>query len=494
VSVRDLWNIAGRAGRANVETEGHIILLETNSIPRVMTNYYLDQRNVKPIRSQLWRVYEYLAATRLSDHVLDLDLAALDNVEVGDKAFLTRFDSQLLATLVEEIIGTDVESDLEKLLSTTLFGTQALRLGTDTSPVNLYAKDRIGAIRARISDPSKRMAYYRTGLAIPSCEHLEVLVSEFLESHGVSFVSYGEDGWDELLEELLRRSFSVAETSVAVDESILVPLAMRWINYASLTELRQILADADQGVGRDPVRAANLLQEALVEKGPWGLSSFLKILDTKLEPLGTSLPRHYTVIPAMVKFGVASPVSAYLSGLGLRDRVAAQRLEGYFIAEGGSFDANFPEVLEWFANLLPEEVSESLQGETRRIERALRVITRLNSSRRGRDFIQTNQTTVLSRVMGLRYELRYRHLANVAVEDTVSLRREFDNLYDQNAILIANQRGDDLGYVRRDTAKIIAPFMDSGLEVVGRVQELKHPTSTLPWGDATIEISVRREL
>ena len=306
------------------------------------------------------------------------------------------------------------------------------------------------------------------------------------------FVEFGEHGWVELIEVLVRNGFSVEETSVNLDSSILVPLASSWMNYASHSELREMVREADPHLGADTARTANLLQDVLVEKGPWGLSSFLKIIDTRLESYNSTLPSHYTVIPAMLKFGVGSPVAAYLSGLGLRDRVAAQQLDTYLVAEGGSPNSTFREVFDWFANLIMEQVDEALDGQTRRVEQTLRVVNRLNSSRRGHSFIQAKETSITSPIMGLSYHGRHLKLLEASVDDTIQMQREVDNPYDHNAIRILNQEGYDLGYVRRETAKIIAPFMDSGIDVAGHIFSLTYPTGLPPWGQATIEITVNR--
>jgi hypothetical protein len=58
------------------------------------------------------------------------------------------------------------------------------------------------------------------------------------------------------------------------------------------------------------------------------------------------------------------------------------------------------------------------------------------------------------------------------VDDIVTFERERDNVHDGNAILILGGDDSELGYVRRDEARDIAPFLDDGAEADVRVHRL----------------------
>jgi hypothetical protein len=61
---------------------------------------------------------------------------------------------------------------------------------------------------------------------------------------------------------------------------------------------------------------------------------------------------------------------------------------------------------------------------------------------------------------------------NLEVGEVVMLEREPDNAHDENAILVVTDDGSELGYVPRDDARDVAPFLDAGAEADARVKKL----------------------
>ena len=58
------------------------------------------------------------------------------------------------------------------------------------------------------------------------------------------------------------------------------------------------------------------------------------------------------------------------------------------------------------------------------------------------------------------------------VGDSVELEREPDNRHDPNAILILSESGDELGYVPREHARVMAPLLDAGADYEASVKKL----------------------
>jgi hypothetical protein len=76
-------------------------------------------------------------------------------------------------------------------------------------------------------------------------------------------------------------------------------------------------------------------------------------------------------------------------------------------------------------------------------------------------------------VMGTRRSAERREgCAGLEVGEAVTLEREPDNIHDGNAILVVTQGGTELGYVPREDAKQMAPFLDAGAEVDATVKKL----------------------
>jgi hypothetical protein len=60
----------------------------------------------------------------------------------------------------------------------------------------------------------------------------------------------------------------------------------------------------------------------------------------------------------------------------------------------------------------------------------------------------------------------------LSVGESVTLEREPDNRHDPNAILILSEGGDELGYIPREYARVMAPLLDAGAEPEATVQKL----------------------
>lgn len=72
----------------------------------------------------------------------------------------------------------------------------------------------------------------------------------------------------------------------------------------------------------------------------------------------------------------------------------------------------------------------------------------------------------------MRSEERRQACERLIVDDIVTFEREPDNVHDANAILILGSDDCELGYVRREEARDIAPLLDAGAEADVRVHRL----------------------
>jgi hypothetical protein len=129
LTVRDFWNLAGRAGRAFGETEGHVVLVASTSAEQArLERTYGSRDNIEPVNSQLAVLFVALVKARLpaiiefSQIPDDLDVTDDDPGELpGDLSELRDvLDDQVLAMLVEEAFDSADESELDAVL--TAFG------------------------------------------------------------------------------------------------------------------------------------------------------------------------------------------------------------------------------------------------------------------------------------------------------------------------------------------------------------------------------------
>ena len=74
-------------------------------------------------------------------------------------------------------------------------------------------------------------------------------------------------------------------------------------------------------------------------------------------------------------------------------------------------------------------------------------------------------------VAGIGYENRATLLAGVTRGNAVRLTRDYNNQYDPNAIEV-RIGGEQLGYVPRNEARLLAPVIDAGVQTIGTVLEV----------------------
>ncbi|MFQ6114049.1 MAG: HIRAN domain-containing protein [bacterium] len=72
--------------------------------------------------------------------------------------------------------------------------------------------------------------------------------------------------------------------------------------------------------------------------------------------------------------------------------------------------------------------------------------------------------------VGLKY-----HNGVARTGERVSLVRKLNNQYDKNAIRVYNTHGKSVGYIARDMAARLAPTMDMGTRIYGKVLEKLEP-------------------
>ena len=68
---------------------------------------------------------------------------------------------------------------------------------------------------------------------------------------------------------------------------------------------------------------------------------------------------------------------------------------------------------------------------------------------------------------------------NVAQGDTYRLRRDYDNLYDENAVEVIDMKSDRIGYIEARANADVAFFMDSGIECFCRIAAVDRSSSTV---------------
>nr|BEK71550.1 hypothetical protein KPHV_87770 [Kitasatospora purpeofusca] len=459
MDTREFWNTAGRAGRAFQETEGHVILIaEDQRAANRLRRRYLDKSRIEPVVSRIKALHDALAQARLGtapgpQH--DLDALDLPDPEPGESAdWAKALDLQLLAMLAEEVVDTDDQHLLEEaaqdLLAHTLGGHQIGAQDLPLKPLARFAARRLAALAQQLPDPAARAALLRTGLslqggldALAAAEHIAQALTD--EPERYTF-------WPVLQLMVLRSAMYVQEVHVSAGRrncpfDPIHDLAEGWIAGYTLQELHDTYHE--ETGAKDVAATSVLIDDVIVNNLAWAVSSILQILETRhgitpSEPLAT--------LPAMLKYGVASPAACYAFTLGVDHRGAA-----FELAEHCRLDApTFADFRTWLSGLSTDEITDLTGPDT-----AARLIraTERHSPRTVQKTILGGRGTFTTPLRGVRHADSDRRLAVLSEGTPLDLVRDRGNPADPNAIAVEHD-GRRLGWIGRDTAWPLALALD----------------------------------
>jgi helicase len=355
---RDFWNIAGRAGRANYNTEGHVVVIKPKNWSRKRVLDRLDP-------GRLPSVYTIVVGM-MQNLWKQLQQRGVDPVvSLGDPAYLflgdeqvDRYQSFLLSELMEEDFeGTGEE--IEQLVEQLLIAYQINRNTPLYRGFVNFTRNHIRYLQQQaISDEFKRVAK-QTGLSLSSCLKLQEGIRQFVHDAPEALLSLrafddDSDRLDELTpldKSVLIRLFDIA---LAVRECKPVgdikhsQILFDWISGGH--ELRDLAADHFAGVAEDRRLAAcsNYIHSQLSYKAPWALHSLVSILKHYLahgedvpvvegmefQSLAEWLDGEYGFLSSYASYGVSNPIAAFFCTLGLNRRVGQVLSETFLVAEG----------------------------------------------------------------------------------------------------------------------------------------------------------------
>lgn len=491
--VRDFRNIAGRAGRALHETEGQVIFVQkTQSSWRVTQLYpYLRDDAVEPVQSALFKLYEQLISRKLgislrafltkprSVVITDDDLEADSEVD-------TAFQTQILALLYEELLN---ETDLDTVqiaLAQTLFGVQCEQSHIYYGPMVEYSRQQARYITNQFRSQEQKKAYYRTGFSLKSCQALEAAVRH-VAAEG-RFARLRDPSTVELVHEVITsilRLVSVPkETRASYTGPVdLVQAMTTWIDYADVSEMVAQYGEVDTAF-ENPLFVSDLIYRHFMNDAPWALNSVVKILAYLRDEENLDFDPEVSLLPSYVKYGVNTPVAAYVSGMGVSDRGIARAIaDHYYRSVSPELLPALDDFQEWIQAVTPEELLPVLQ-DPQLVQEVMSVLLRYKFDTRPVGYL-TDPSTAEFRtyVVGLRYEDRLRYLAGLKAGDELLLVREPDNPFDPYAMAVHIASGQKIGYIRGSKAFVLSTLYDEGWPFSCHIERIypaaRHPNRRL---------------
>ena len=445
MEAREYWNIAGRAGRAGFETEGTIVHIVFNNDDRTDYNYFQSRRkSVEPINSALFELLTELTRRRISP------------TEVS--AFL---NPDILALMTEEA-PEQFERVFAEIVDNSMMATQAVRLSLPTEPLIAVMKEEAERMRAQVPDWDTLTAFRSTGLSSGSCFAVSALASN---QNFVEFLRTGETTVPRSVIDILTLAVSMVPEFEASSEPPInfSDATEMWLRGSTVSEIERELL----GGGNEDHQLGRFAGEFFVHTLPWAASVMTALGKHANHLTNNELSVFGRSFPTMLRFGVPNPEAAWCMSLGVGSRRAAIRMAADYRSTGGT--PHYVAFRDWFAAVEPSDLRNRYFLEDRALDNAIRATRRVGASSIERldvDVLSTLPTDV--QVVGTQYEGRWVHVLELTSETPVTFQREIDNAFDRNAILVLTDTR-ELGYLPRRFAQQLAPEIDSGLQLGGRV-------------------------
>lgn len=288
-----LRNLAGRAGRALRDTEGHVIILHPDFVDDLL------DINRSTIRSRFFNYLETLS----DDPDFDTDANALE-ANLLSRAYKKEFSN------------TDTELKTKKILNSTFFSKQANSLVYR----KVYSKilDRVTKV---VNDPILEdrnilRIFSETGLNLDRCKSLERKARELVEKNTLSLRSNNELNW-EIVNFVIKTCIDTSSTSLSKTmlESIRDPLLVikMWISGSPIFEIANKIKPDD--ISNDTFsKISHFLYGYVMSDLSWTVTAFVKLLTYYARERGLilELDGEWELLPSYIKYGTVNSSSLLL--------------------------------------------------------------------------------------------------------------------------------------------------------------------------------------
>jgi superfamily II DNA/RNA helicase len=457
LSARDYWNVAGRAGRAGEETESLVIHMQTSQTDERDFAYYLSAReHVEPVDSALYQKLVALVQNRLSE-----------------EALATELDPEILALLTEEepdlILGNASHEPLEG----SLVHIQAKRRSFPLQPLGEVFVRVARDLTAGVVSPELRAVYSSTGLSSTSCRMLHTHIDEHKKRITSLFSQSGLAQHDDVIDLLLPVCLEISEMQSDREfGGSYRDLLRSWVAGTAIHELMAEFreqASSSEELGR-------FIDDLFGYRLPWGMASYIRMAVALLALEDTEISDVVKFLPSMVKFGVPEPMACWAMSAGIPLRRTAIELAA--ACRNELVTPHYEAFLAWLSSLSSERLHDEFGLTSPMLEDVSKAIFVSSVNPLLKQFTTLDAFLPYDvEVRGIGYENRAVVALQAHPEQSVTLVRDYDNLLDRNAIAVRLLH-QDMGYIPRNVAQILAPEMDTGSTLgatILHVDRKQHP-------------------
>ena len=253
------------------------------------------------------------------------------------KKLLAPIDSQLLATIVEDILAN--QDAVGQFLATTLFGTEVNASHPLFKAFGKGLKARYFYICSEVPDPDSRKLFNSTGLSAGGNKIIEANRDILLEAVGETIAD------PSTRQDAIVRMLSIAHEIPDLEPEEIprtLNLIIDWMTGRSLEEIATDHFDSDVG---DAVRT---IERDVARKIAWGVNAITQHIKAAGFPVDDAA-RWLKNLPAMVGLGVPSPVAAFAASQGIASRRDCIAISEAFASEDGG--EGYRDFIAWFSFL-----------------------------------------------------------------------------------------------------------------------------------------------
>lgn len=344
-------NIAGRAGRALENTEGHVILLRQERKPLSETTKF-----IRSSRKELEHIESALKELAASDTISQ-------TIDLKNKKALA-YQTEILSTICDKIMQND---DVETLIDLTFFGhcvskesKEYYKLKKHTSMQLEYLYKKKILTHGSPYEPTELGTIYNeTGLSPESCELLlnEIELLKKIRKNFKIPINPNLPQFHRRLLELLRLAFIPLEVRSSDTFKPYLPnerILLDWIFGKSVIEIAKDYF-REKSFDKAVLKAFAYSYVQLSYYAPWVLWAITRLLDY------TNIEYSWPIksLPAFAKYGTNDIVAVYCSALGITSRRSSRILADRYRKDKRKIA--FYDFMNWLHSLSREDIAESIK-------------------------------------------------------------------------------------------------------------------------------------
>lgn len=434
ISNRDFWNIIGRAGRAGKETEGKIIFVINSLNDLRLYKSYTNKANIEEADSLFYKVIKNFHNDRISKNT-------------KDKLVETLSETYLIDLFTEEIIGTDYEDVINKIIDNSLFKVQIEKDNLSLNPLKSSFRKIFKKFEDNLS--GEEVAIFKlSGFSYSSNLVIDEFVKNNLEELRVLIVTddylrFLKIIFDFILSSEIEELNDNKLKSINLNIEDHFPIIESWVIGTPLDEILSLWKK------KQPIANFHLfLSKGLYYLYPWAITSILNILTFRLKIGNEDIPENIKNLSSYLKYGLDYSTGCLARSLGIKNRDVVNIL---IPSSGYKTGSDF---IKWLSNLSFRKVN-SLDISDFDKENILSVSRRLTPIRFNKipeklTFeIQGTDESRFSRIVSQRVE----------VGDNLNYKRRVNSIDNPYAIFVS-YKGVSLGTIPAEYSKVLSAEID----------------------------------